>query len=54
MLSEQSSFYFYGGQENMKRLFEQIEWKALQAFIAVLTLPGMVIFGSITVVLFNP
>jgi len=38
----------------MKRLLEQIDWKALQAFIAVLTLPGMVIFGSITILLFNP
>ena len=38
----------------MKRLFDQIDWKALQAFIMVLVLPGMVVFGSITVLLFNP
>lgn len=38
----------------MKRLWEQIDWKALQAFIAVLTLPAMVVFGSITILLFNP
>ena len=38
----------------MKRLWDEIDWKALQAFIAVLTLPAMVIFGSITIVLFNP
>lgn len=44
----------FGGQENMKRLFDQIDWKALQAFTMVLVLPAMVVFGSITVLLFNP
>ncbi|CAN1495314.1 hypothetical protein MCEMIE24B_00334 [Microbacteriaceae bacterium] len=43
-----------GEQKTVKKLWEQIDWKALQAFIAVLTLPAMVVFGSITILLFNP
>ena len=38
----------------MKNLLNQIDWKALQALIAVLTLPAMVVFGSATIVIFNP
>jgi hypothetical protein len=38
----------------MKRLFDFIDWTALQAFIAVIALPLMIIFGGFTVVIFNP
>ena len=38
----------------MKRLFDFIDWNALQAFIAVIALPLMIIFGGFTVVIFNP
>jgi hypothetical protein len=38
----------------MKNLWEQIDWQALQAFIAVVALPVMIIFGGFTILLFNP
>ena len=44
----------FGEKRNMKQVWNQIDWKALQAFVAVLTLPVMVVFGSITIVIFNP
>jgi hypothetical protein len=38
----------------MNHLWKQIDWKALQAFIAVAALPAMIIFGAITILIFNP
>jgi hypothetical protein len=38
----------------MKSLWEKIDWNALQAFIAVVALPTMIIFGGITILIFNP
>jgi hypothetical protein len=38
----------------MKRLWDLIDWNALQAFIAVIALPSMIIFGGITILIFNP
>jgi hypothetical protein len=38
----------------MKRLWDLIDWNALQAFIAVVTLPAMIIFGASTILIFNP
>lgn len=54
MINPQLNNYLFGGHENMKRLFDQIDWKALQAFIMVMVLPVMVVFGGITILLFNP
>jgi hypothetical protein len=38
----------------MKRLWDLIDWNALQAFIAVVALPAMIIFGASTILIFNP
>jgi hypothetical protein len=38
----------------MKKLLKDMDWGALQALIAVLTLPGMIVFGSMTILIFNP
>jgi hypothetical protein len=31
-----------------------MDWGALQAFVAVIALPTMIIFGGFTILLFNP
>jgi hypothetical protein len=38
----------------MKNLFRDFDWGALQAFIAAVTLPVMIIFGGFTILIFNP
>jgi hypothetical protein len=38
----------------MKNLWDRIEWGALQALIAVVALPVMIIFGGFTILLWNP
>ncbi len=38
----------------MKKLLRDFDWAALQALIAVVALPVMIIFGSFTIVIFNP
>jgi hypothetical protein len=38
----------------MKRLWDLIDWNALQGFIAVVALPVMIIFGGFTILIFNP
>ncbi len=38
----------------MKNLWDQIEWGPLQGLIAVIALPIMIIFGAITILIFNP
>jgi hypothetical protein len=38
----------------MKNLWKQMDWGALQAFVAVIALPTMIIFGGFTILLFNP
>lgn len=35
----------------MKRLWNQIDWGTLQALIAVVALPAMIIFGGITILI---
>jgi hypothetical protein len=36
----------------MKNLLRDFDWGALQAFIAVVALPSMVIFGGFTILIF--
>ena len=38
----------------MKNLLKDFDWGALQALIAVVALPAMIIFGGFTIVIFNP
>lgn len=38
----------------MKHLLKLIDWGTLQALIAVVALPAMIIFGGLTILIFNP
>lgn len=38
----------------MKELWNRIDWGTAQAFITVVSLPAMIIFGGLTIVLFFP
>ena len=38
----------------MENLWDRIDWGTLQALIAVVALPVMIIFGGFTIVIFNP
>lgn len=49
----QSSNCGFGEQTNMKNLFRDFDWGALQAFVAVVALPAMIIFGGFTILLWN-
>jgi hypothetical protein len=42
-----------GEWKNMKNLFRDFDWGALQAFVAVVALPVMIIFGGFTILLWN-